>query len=251
MQILFLRPLNVEFSAIRNHQSEIGIMPDSAQSNWLQKLWDFLRRLFGAGEKPAPPSTPTPEPEPEPEPEPNGRFIAIDAGHGGDDTGAINQAAGINEKTVTLAISQQLQRILESRGHEVLMTRRTDVFVPLGQRAELANTAATEIFASIHCNSAENAGATGIETYHHANSAMGKALAAEVHAALIAAFPSHQNRGVKSANFQVLRETQMPACLVETEFISNPQQAQFLANPANQEKIARAIADGIKTYFQQ
>ena len=203
-----------------------------------------MRKLFGSGDEPAPPSTPTPEPPA------NGHFIAIDAGHGGDDTGAINQAAGITEKAVTLAISQQLQRILESRGHEVLMTRRTDVFVPLGQRAELANTAGTEIFVSLHCNSAENAGATGIETYHHPTSEMGQVLAAEAHRALIAAFPSHQNRGVKSANFQVLRETQMPACLVETEFISNNQQAQFLANPANQEKIARAIADGIKIYFQ-
>lgn len=221
-------------------------MPDLTQSSWLQKLWDFLRKLFGADDKPAPPSTPTPEPEPPA----NSHFIAIDAGHGGDDTGAINRAIGINEKTVTLAISQQLQKILESHGHEVLMTRRTDVFVPLGQRADLANTAGAEIFVSIHCNSAENVSATGIETYYHPNSEMGQALATEVHRALIAAFPSHQNRGVKSANFQVLRETQMPACLVETEFISNNQQAQFLANPANQEKIARAIADGIKAYFQ-
>lgn len=222
-------------------------MPDSTQSSWLQKLWDFFRKLFGAGDKPVPPSTPTPEPEPPA----NSRFIAVDAGHGGDDSGAVNQAVGVNEKTINLAISQQLQRILDSRGHQILMTRRTDVFVPLGQRAELANTAGTEIFVSIHCNSAENAGATGIETYHHSNSEMGQALATQVHHALIAAFPSHQNRGVKSANFQVLRETQMPACLVETEFISNNQQAQFLANPANQEKIARAIADGIKAYFQE
>lgn len=218
-------------------------MPDSAQSNWLQRLWDFFRKLFGADDKSAPPSTPTPEPPAD------RHFIAIDAGHGGNDSGAINQAVGINEKTATLAISQQLQRILENRGYEVLMTRRTDVFVPLGQRAEAANTAGTEIFVSIHCNSAENASATGIETYHHPTSEMGQTLAAEIHRAVIAAFPSHQNRGVKSANFQVLRETQMPACLVETEFISNNQQAQFLADPVNQEKIARAIADGIKSYF--
>jgi N-acetylmuramoyl-L-alanine amidase len=225
-------------------QLKITAMPDSAQSNWLQKLWDFFRKLFGSDDKPAPPPTP------EPEPPADGRFIAIDAGHGGDDTGAINQVAGINEKTVTLAISLQLQRLLESQGHEVLMTRRTDIFVPLGQRAELANNAGTEIFVSIHCNSAENASATGIETYHHPNSEMGQVLATAAHRALVAAFPSHLDRGVKPANFQVLRETQMPACLVETEFISNNQQAQFLANPANQEKIARAIADGIKAYFQ-
>jgi N-acetylmuramoyl-L-alanine amidase len=123
------------------------------------------------------------------------------------------------------------------------------VTVPLAQRAVLANTAGTEIFVSIHCNSAQNAGATGIETYHHPSSSTGQDLAAEIHRVLIAAFPSHNNRGVKAANFQVLREAQMPACLVETEFISNHQQAQFLKDPANQEKIATAIADGIQAYF--
>jgi N-acetylmuramoyl-L-alanine amidase len=156
---------------------------------------------------------------------------------------------GLNEKTVTLAIAQKLKGVLEGRHHQLLMTRNSDVTVPLAQRAVLANTAGTEIFVSIHCNSAENAGAIGIETDHHPNSSTGQDLAAEIHRAVITAFSSHRNRGVKAANFQVLRETQMPACLVETEFISNNQQAQFLKDPANQEKIAIAIADGIKLYF--
>lgn len=220
-------------------------MPE-AQSSWFDKFLDFFRRLFGGGDqkKPEPPA-PTPTP-----PEETGRFIAVDAGHGGTDTGAINTTAGINEKTVTLAISQKLKTVLESRGHRVRLTRSDDTFVELTRRAEIANTAGVEIFVSVHCNSAETSTAAGIESYHHTNSESGRVLATKIHEAIIAAFPSHTNRGVKSANFVVLRETQMPACLIETEFISNNQQAQFLKDPANQQKIATAIAEGIAVYFR-
>ncbi|MDZ7289946.1 MAG: N-acetylmuramoyl-L-alanine amidase [candidate division KSB1 bacterium] len=221
-------------------------MPAPQQSSWIQRMWDFIRKLFGSEERKVPPP-----PAPPPVPPAQGRFIAVDAGHGGNDPGARNQSVGLNEKTVTLAIAQKLQTFLESRGHQVLMTRNEDVFVELGRRAELANTAGTDIFVSIHCNSSDNTSATGIETYHHTNASQdGRALATNIHQVLVAVFPTHNNRGVKAANFVVLRETQMPACLVETEFISNNQQAQFLANPANQEKIAQAIADGIENYFQ-
>lgn len=220
-------------------------MPE-AQSSWFDKIVDFFRRLFGGGDGKQPePPTPTPTP-----PEETGRFIAVDAGHGGTDTGAINSTVGVNEKTVTLAISQKLKTILENRGHRVRLTRSDDTFVELTRRAELANNAGVEIFVSIHCNSADNSTAVGIESYHHTNSATGRVLATKIHEAMIAAFPSHTNRGVKSANFVVLRETQMPACLIETEFISNNQQAQFLKDPTNQQRIANAIADGIAVYFR-
>lgn len=228
---------------------------------WLKKIWDFLRRLFGLDTDDQPRS-PEPEPEPgpappEPEPEPTppvpeGRLIAIDAGHGGTDTGAVNQSVGIAEKDVTLAIAKKLKTILEASAHMILMTREDDVFVGLARRAQLANQAGTEIFVSIHCNSSEHTSATGIETYHHTQApAAERELANKVQAAMMAAFPSHKNRGVKKANFLVLRETQMPACLVEVEFISNHQQAQFLADPQNQQQIAQAIANGIAAYFQQ
>jgi N-acetylmuramoyl-L-alanine amidase len=216
-------------------------MPE-AQASWFDRFLDFLRGLFGKDKKPAPP---TPQPQPEP-----GRYIAIDAGHGGTDSGAINQQVGINEKTITLAIAQKLRKVLEDRGHSVRMTRSEDIFVELTRRAEIANTAGVEIFVSIHCNSADSGTASGMETYHHTNSTAGRVLATKIHETVIAAFPTHTNRGVKSANFVVLRETQMPACLVETEFISNNQQAQFLKDSANQQKIAVAIAEGIKAYFQ-
>lgn len=232
-------------------------MPALLLFGWLKKFWDFLRRLFGS-DKEDKPRSPEPEPEPvqpEPAPEPpatDGRFIAIDAGHGGTDTGAVNQPVGIAEKDITLAISQKLKTILEAGGHTILMTRDEDVFVGLGRRAQLANQAATEIFVSIHCNSSENTSATGIESYHDLQASPAEqVLANKVHESLIAAFPSHKNRGVKKENFAVLRETQMPACLIEVEFISNNQQAEFLCDTDNQEQIAQAIAAGVEVYFQQ
>jgi len=221
-------------------------MPE-AQGSWFDKISDFFRKLFGGGER----STPKPPPPTPPIPPPvTPRFIAVDAGHGGNDTGAINNQAGINEKTITLAISQKLKKVLEDRGHRVRMTRSDDTFIELSRRAEIANTAGAEIFVSIHCNSAETPAAAGMESYHHTNATNGKVLATKIHEKIIAAFPSHANRGVKSANFVVLKETQMPACLIETEFISNNQQAQFLKDPANQQKMAVAIAEGIAAYFQ-
>ena len=223
-------------------------MPE-AQASWFDKIADFFRKLFG-GERdtPKPPAPPPPHP---PTPPPvTARFIAVDAGHGGNDTGAINNQVGINEKTINLAISQKLKTVLENRGHRVRMTRSDDTFIELSRRAEMANTAGVEIFVSIHCNSAETPSAAGMESYHHTNATNGKVLATKIHEKVIAAFPTHTNRGVKSANFVVLKETQMPACLIETEFISNHQQAQFLKDPANQQKMAVAIADGIAAYFR-
>lgn len=224
-------------------------MPET-QASWFDKIADFFRKLFGGGD-PSTPKPPTPTPPNPPTPPPvTARFIAVDAGHGGHDTGAINNQVGINEKTITLAISQKLKKVLEDRGQRVRMTRSDDTFIELSRRAEIANTAGVEIFVSIHCNSAETPTAAGIESYHHTNATTGKVLATKIHEKVMAAFPAHANRGVKSANFVVLKETQMPACLIETEFISNHQQAQFLKDPANQQKMAVAIADGIAAYFR-
>lgn len=223
-------------------------MPE-APASWFDKIADFFRKLFGGERDTTKPPAPPPPHPPTPPPV-TARFIAVDAGHGGNDTGAINNQVGINEKTINLAISQKLKTVLENRGHRVRMTRSDDTFIELSRRAEMANTAGVEIFVSIHCNSAETPSAAGMESYHHTNATNGKVLATKIHEKVIAAFPTHTNRGVKSANFVVLKETQMPACLIETEFISNHQQAQFLKDPANQQKMAVAIADGIAAYFR-
>lgn len=172
--------------------------------------------------------------------------ICVDPGHGGTDPGAVGQNPfPLNEKNITLAISLLLQNELEENGHTVIMTREVDKDVSLNSRSNVANNNNVDIFVSIHCNSFDNSNAEGIETWIFPGSDQGFILANKVQESLIETFSDHINRGVKEGNFHVLRETSMPAILVECEFISNPNQLVFLADKSNQEKIAKAIASGI------
>ncbi|WP_427157151.1 N-acetylmuramoyl-L-alanine amidase family protein [Aliinostoc sp. HNIBRCY26] len=172
--------------------------------------------------------------------------ICIDPGHGGTDPGAIGKDPFVlNEKDVTLSISLLLKTELEDKGHTVVLTRDKDVAVSLSNRAKIANQNNVDIFISIHCNSSENKDAEGIETWIFPNSTVGKKLAEPVQNSLVTAFPNHKKRGIREDNFQVLRETNMPAILVECEFISNPTQLKFLSDKDNQEKIAKAITSAI------
>lgn len=172
--------------------------------------------------------------------------VCIDPGHGGTDPGAIGKDPFVlNEKDVNLSISLLLKKELEVKGHTVFLTRDTDISVSLGSRASFANHKNAEIFISIHCNSYSNNSAEGIETWIFSGSSAGRELAEPVQKSLISTFSTHKNRGIKEANFQVLRETEMPAILVECEFISNSTQLKFLSDNDNQKKIAQAIALGI------
>jgi N-acetylmuramoyl-L-alanine amidase len=172
--------------------------------------------------------------------------ICIDPGHGGTDPGAIGKEPFVlNEKDVTLSISLLLKKELEEKGHKVFLTRDKDITVSLADRAKAANQNNAEIFISIHCNSHTSDDAEGIETWIFPGSTMSKKLAEPVQKSLVNTFSNHKNRGIKEANFQVLRETDMPAILVECEFISNPTQLKFLSEKENQEKIAKAITSNI------
>ncbi len=172
--------------------------------------------------------------------------VCVDAGHGGRDPGAVGtRPSRLEEKTVTLAIALLLEEELESRGHWAVMTRRVDRSLGLFPRAAFANRLEAQLFVSIHANAAGTQSAEGIETYHFPASRRGNAVATAVQEGLSAAFPGHRDRGVKEANFTVLRETQMPAVLVETEFITNPRQLVFLSREENQRQIADVIATSI------
>ena len=172
--------------------------------------------------------------------------VCIDAGHGGDDSGAVgSRPTRLLEKTFTLDLALLLEGELELRGHWVVMTRRKDRAVSLSARASFANRLDAELFVSIHANAAATSQAAGMEVYHFPDSGDGRTTARHVMKSMARAFPTHRNRGVKEANFAVLRRTDMPAILVECEFITNPTQLRFLADERNQEKLAVAIADGI------
>ena len=174
--------------------------------------------------------------------------ICVDAGHGGSDPGAVGlEPFELREKDVVLAVSRELRGILTGRGHRIVMTRDDDRTLRLSDRTELANRERVDLFVSVHANSVASPEPEGIEVFHFPGSLRGNALAAAVMAQLTRAFPDHKNRGVKQGSLFVLRHSLAPAILVETEFISNPRQLQFLADPVNQHRLALAIADGLST----
>ena len=180
--------------------------------------------------------------------------ICIDPGHGGIDPGAIGTApAADNEPAITLKesdftldVALLLEAELAQRGHSVLLTRRRDRSLQLAARAAHANRHAADLFISIHANAAANPAAEGIEVFHFPGSTAGKAAAGRIMQCLAAAFPGHANRGVKPADFAVLRLTDMPAVLVECEFLTNPDRLRgFLCCAEKRREIAVAIAAGV------
>jgi N-acetylmuramoyl-L-alanine amidase len=172
--------------------------------------------------------------------------VCVDAGHGGTDPGAVGtQPFRLAEKDFTLSLALLVEEELESGGHWTVMTRRRDRALGLAARATFANRAGADLFLSLHANSAAVPEVAGMEVFHFPGSRAGRAAALRVLRQLLSAFPDHANRGVKEADFAVLRETQMPAILVECEFLTNPRQLRFLASPANQRRLALALARGV------
>lgn len=165
--------------------------------------------------------------------------VAIDRGHGGSDPGAI--AYGVRESTITGQVGLLLRDELRSLRHRPHLVQRGS----LSGRASDANRWRADRFVSIHANAAATNTARGIETWFFPGSARGRRLAASVQAALISEFPSSPDRGVKEADFAVLRLTRMPAVLVELEFLTHPEARVLLQREAIQARYARAIAWGV------
>jgi len=174
--------------------------------------------------------------------------ITIDPGHGGRDPGAIGPT-GVQEKVITLAVAKKVAAILQPV-MEVILTRYDDIqlstnlSVDLTKRAELANFSLSDVLVSIHCNAATDPSAHGTETHCYPKSVRGKTLAGMIQGRLIPAL-ALTNRGVKESNFAVLRQSQMPAALVELAFISNPAEEALLGSEEFQDRAALAIAHGI------
>ena len=171
--------------------------------------------------------------------------IFIDPGHGGKDPGAVSN--GLQEKDLNLTIGLELGKILKANGIEVLFSRTTDVFIELSTRAKMANTAKVDGFISIHANATGNSQANGLETFHFPNSVEGKKLATSIQNKVLVENIFKTDRGVKTANFAVLRQTAMPAALVELGFVTNAQDARLLKTKTKE--MAQAVANGIFDYL--
>ena len=171
--------------------------------------------------------------------------IVLDAGHGGSDYGAIRE--GINEKDITLDITQRVASILKSKGYVVALTRADDTYVSLQDRVSFSENETPEIFVSIHVNSAVATEPKGIEThYYHDYS---KDLANMIHNHLMKEIDTN-DRGLVKSKFYVINHTTVPAVLVETGFISNEEERSELVTDARKKKTAKAIAEGIIEYIK-
>jgi len=169
--------------------------------------------------------------------------IVLDPGHGGEDAGGVPGQRYV-EKHAALDVALRVGAQLRAAGHQVIMTRSSDVFVELSERVAIANrTSSKAVFVSIHFNSAPNADAHGIETYYY--SARGARLAAAIHQRVVAA-TGEENRGVRRARFYVLRHNRRTAALAELGFLTNPKEgARVALSSAYRQKLANAVAGAV------
>src|SRR5438067_7907736 len=168
--------------------------------------------------------------------------VVIDAGHGGFDRGGI-PGQRVAEKTMTLDVAQRLKEVLTAYGYRVVMTRDSDVFVPLGTRVAIANSYRNAIFVCIHFNAARRGSASGIETYFYSSQSL--PLASAIHYYVAGGAPS-ANRGVRRRGFFVLRRTTIPSVLVECGFLTNPTEAQYAQSVTYRQKLADEIGRGVR-----
>ncbi|MFZ0418232.1 MAG: N-acetylmuramoyl-L-alanine amidase [Candidatus Sulfotelmatobacter sp.] len=212
--------------------------------------------------------------------------IVVDAGHGGWDLGTVGRR-GLLEKDLVLEIAQRLGKLLESRlGAEVILTRNDDNYIPLDERAGMANQAQADLFVSVHANYSDLPSARGVETYYtnffsapsakdietragksdgknpvtvalsaadlHEKIEQSRRLAASVQRSLYGTLsvqnPGLRDRGVKEASYVVLTETAMPGILAEVSFVSSPTDEQKLRSDGYREQIAEALYKGIARY---
>ena len=210
--------------------------------------------------------------------------IVVDAGHGGWDLGTVGRR-GLLEKDLVLEIAQRLGMLLQSRlGADVVLTRNDDTYIPLDERAGIANQAQADLFISVHANYSDLPSARGVETYYtnffsapnakdletredharNANAAVlspaelhdkieqSRRLAASVQRSLYGTLAVQnaglRDRGVKEASYVVLTETAMPGILAEVSFVSSPTDEQKLRSDGYRERIAEALYKGIARY---
>lgn len=180
--------------------------------------------------------------------------IFVDAGHGGSDPGAVGN--DVTESYVNLSVAVQLAELLRDGGYQVKLYRSTNSENVLsGKSADLTNRARTanewgaDYFISIHTNSSPNPAANGFEAYIYRLGNYAQPIAESIVNSFTSRLGS-KNNGVRAANFAVLRQTRMPAVLLELGYLSNPTEALNLNSPAWQTAAAEAIYNGIYNYVK-
>jgi N-acetylmuramoyl-L-alanine amidase len=287
------------------------LVSDYPVSPYVPKARDLVSRLepaAAASERPNPPpqaSAPAPPPPTKPAPSPapaqaplrgpvslarqlglGAARIVIDPGHGGHDPGALGE--GVSEANVVLDVALRLEALLAAAGVDVILTRRSDEFIPLDKRTAIATREQADLFLSIHANASRVQSARGVETYvlNFATDSNAEAVAARENAStehtisnlpdIVRAIALHSkldesrslaglvqrtlvaqlrpanralvDHGVKQAPFVVLVGAEMPSVLAEVAFMTNPQEARLLNTEAYRQRIAQALFDAVRGY---
>lgn len=170
--------------------------------------------------------------------------VVIDAGHGGNDGGTVS--GEVIEKDSNLSVALKLKAILEDNNIEVILTRNSDEKMSLAQRTSVANDSNADFFISLHCNYYEDdAQIAGLECYYNSPDATESKAYAESIIHAVSLSNDVKTRDAKTENYYVLRNTQIPAVLVEMGFLSNYSESQKLLSDDYQEILAQRMVEGI------
>ncbi|ANH79149.1 N-acetylmuramoyl-L-alanine amidase [Candidatus Chlamydia sanziniae] len=182
-------------------------------------------------------------------------IIFLDAGHGGKDQGTASKEFHYEEKALTLTFAFSVQSYLKRMGYKPVLTRSSDTYTDLAKRVSLANQGKADVFVSIHCNYSSNTTAYGTEVYFYngkKTTALRNRMSEFLGKDILAAMSKNgmlKSRGMKNANFVVIRDTLMPAVLVETGFLSNPRERAALLDTRYRMHLAKGIAEGIHNFL--
>lgn len=175
--------------------------------------------------------------------------IVLNPGHGGDDVGAMSNDENYYEKDVTLSTAKAVKKALEEAGATVIMTRATNQTESLDSITEKAMTNQADVFISFHFDSTDYANsASGVTTYYYYNAY--QQLAQMVNQQLSQLLPL-ENRGIEFGDFEVIRETTQPSLLLELGYMNNDIDLQTFLTTSYQNKVAKAIVNGLTQYFSQ
>ena len=191
-----------------------------------------------------------------------GHIVMLDPGHGGYDPGAITKQ-GVYEKSINLQIAQKVKEMLSPSGIGVFLTREEDIdYVPdgvkgkttkkqidLNRRIDMAKEANADVFVSLHVNATATGQESGSETFYHFKSESGKRLAELIQQEMIK-IPRMNRRIAKPGDFYIIKNTIMPAVIVEVGYLTNVKELKKLQQSWYQEQLARAIAKGIANSFE-
>ena len=189
-----------------------------------------------------------------------GVTVALDPGHGGYDGGARAAESGVWEKELTLRISRAVQKELEARGASVVLTRTRDVCLAeegsgkarkradLQKRLDIAQESGADVFLSIHLNEYRDRAQSGPQVFYQKGADAGRLLAGALQEALVQTLQPARQRKANAGDYYVLRNTALPAALVECGFLSNPQEEEKLLDEAYHRLIATAVADGLENW---